>query len=324
MLARPVALLQHLRRRQLVPLYCRPVRFAFLDNLKILGLVPELVFPSLVPVDQLDQSPFLVVDLIILGNPDFVLVDPFLVVRLSYASLRPRHRVGVGIIRFKLGSRHHVGDEAPLRVTSIGVKVHREAVPDPLDDDDLIEGLRRLVFGQDAPVPPTPIRRLFKAGIVGNRGVAVPLDGSYQTAIELRDIPVRFVADRIDLDLRPVLSRLVYHLPNKHRQFVDRQAWTIVQVAISDDILRPLALTRLVLQIVESGLPVLSLGLLCPLEALLRPLQYGLIGVFLLILLGSQSNRLFVLLRPFAPLAGRGSRLVHSRVGLRQPYLAVV
>ena len=161
-----VGLLQHLQRGDLGPLQFLGLDGAAAGLLDRPGLdllqhtVGQVVFPAGVPVVQHHQFALVVLEVVILRNPDFLVVDPFLVL-IADGLLTPGGVLRVREVPLELLLGHHLGQKPPLRVDTeglpIGVQVHVHGVGDRLDHDHLVEGLVVLVLGQDSCKAPAVV-----------------------------------------------------------------------------------------------------------------------------------------------------------------------
>ena len=102
--------------------------------------------------------------------------------------------------------------------------MHRERISNPLDARLLVEGVMVAVVRGDAKKPKAAARRVVDGRVIGQGGVAAPLNGADQPADHLRRVIVRAAVHRMHADRRLVLARIVHHAADECRQPVDRQA----------------------------------------------------------------------------------------------------
>ena len=324
--AEPLPLHEDVFGRRLVPLDRGHATFALVNDLDLAALqvaardVVQIVFPADMAVGQLHQRLGLVVQAEVLRDADFVLRRPRFHV-VANAGLGIRHRISIGIFRFKLVTGHHFRDEPPARIGAGGVlrgrvQIHRERIADAPDHQRQVETIRRFPLGQDAPIPPAHRDRILERGVVGNISRAVPFDEPDQAAIHLRNLGITAIAHRGNVDAGPVLPLVVGDLVNERRQFVDRLAWPLVQTALRHDLGRPL-LALLKLPIVQAVLAVLALRADGTLHALAHLLQDRLL-VLRLAHLRAEDRTLVV------QLYALGTDLVHRPIDGGQAHPALV
>ena len=255
-LARPVALLQHLKTVGLAPFDRPNVHIPRFDRhqahhfgLFRFGRTLHGRDAAVVLVQRLG----FVLDVEVLGDPHRVLVDPCVQLPVAHAVGKAGQGCRVGKLPFVIVFSDFLVDEAPLgiraaRVLDRRVHVHAKTVPNTPDPQILLKAVVVAVLGQDAEVPFTK-RDLVVAGrVIGHVRIGDVLNVPHDAVENLGNFHVGLVVGGDDLARWPVLPLIVGDLQHMLRQLVDRQAGTSVdclaldRAAGSQHISRPLPL----------------------------------------------------------------------------------